>query len=162
MRSYFKGGQLKPEEKLKELFIELPEVPKPLGSYVPFVKTGNLIYLSGMLPLRDGRLIKTGRVGEAVSMEDAVLCARTAAINALAVLKAAAGSLDMMKRCVKITGFIASAPGFTDQPKVLNGVSDLMFEVFGEAGRHARAAVGVSILPMNSPVEVEFIFELRE
>lgn len=151
-----------PEEKLKGLSIELPGVPKPLGSYVPYVKTGNLIYLSGMLPLKDGRLIKTGRVGEAVSMEEAVLCARTAAINALAVLKSAAGSLDRIKQCIKITGFIASAPGFTDQPKVLNGVSDLMFEVFGEAGLHARAAVGVNILPMNSPVEVEFIFELRE
>jgi enamine deaminase RidA (YjgF/YER057c/UK114 family) len=91
-----------------------------------------------------------------------VLCARTAAINALAVLKSAAGSLDMIKQCVKITGFIASAPDFTDQPKVLNGASDLMFEVFGEAGRHARVAVGVNILPMNSPVEVEFIFEVME
>ena len=91
-----------------------------------------------------------------------MLCARTAAINALAVLKTAVGSLDMIKQCVKITGFIASAHDFTGQPKVLNGASDLMSEVFGEAGRHARAAVGVNILPMNSPVEVEFIFEVRE
>jgi enamine deaminase RidA (YjgF/YER057c/UK114 family) len=153
---------LTPEEKIKELSIELPGIPKPLGSYVPFVKTGNLIYLSGMLPLRDGKLLKTGRLGEAVSIDEAVLCARTAAINALAVLKSAVGSLDMIKQCVKITGFIASAPDFTDQPKVLNGASDLMAEVFGEAGRHARAAVGVNILPLNSPVEVEFIFEVRE
>jgi enamine deaminase RidA (YjgF/YER057c/UK114 family) len=151
-----------PEEKLKELSIELPGVPMPLGSYVPFVKTGNLIYLSGMLPLKDGKLLKTGRLGESVSIDDAVLCARTAAINALAVLKSAVGSLDMIKQCVKITGFIASAHDFTGQPKVLNGASDLMFEVFGEAGRHARAAVGVNVLPMNSPVEVEFIFEVRE
>lgn len=151
-----------PEEKLKELSIELPEVPKPLGSYVPFVKTGNLVYLSGMLPLKDGKLLKTGRVGETVTLDDAVLCARTAAVNALAVLKSAVGNLDAVQRCVKITGFIASAPDFSDQPKVLNGASDLMFEVFGETGRHARAAVGVNILPLNSPVEVEFIFEVKE
>ena len=151
-----------PEEKLKELSIELPGIPNPLGSYVPFVKTGNFIYLSGMLPLKDGKLLKTGRVGESVALDEAVLCARTAAINALAIVKSAAGSLDRIKQCVKITGFIASVPDFTDQPKVLNGASDLMFEVFGEAGRHARAAVGVNVLPMNSPVEVEFIFEVRE
>ena len=151
-----------PEEKLKELSIELPGVTKPLGSYVPFVKTGNLIYLSGMLPLKDGKLLKMGRVGETVTLDEAVLCARTAAINALGILKSATGSLDMVKQCVKITGFIASAPDFTDQPKVLNGASDLMVAVFGEAGRHARAAVGVNILPLNSPVEVEFIFEVGE
>lgn len=151
-----------PEEKLKSMGIKLPEVPKPLGSYVPFVRTGNLVYLSGMLPLKQGRLLKTGRVGERVTLEDAVEAARTAAINALSVLRAAAGSLDNIKRCVRITGFIASSSDFTDQPKVLNAVSDLMFEIFGEAGRHARAAVGVNILPLNSPVEIEFIFELKE
>ena len=151
-----------PEEKIKILGLELPAAPKPLGAYVPFVRTGKLVYLSGMLPLKDGSLLKTGRVGESVSLEDAVLCARTAAVNALAVLKSAVGSLDMIKQCVKITGFIASAPDFTDQPKVLNGASELMVEVFGDSGRHARAAVGVNILPMNSPVEVEFIFEVRE
>ena len=151
-----------PEEKIKILGLELPAAPKPLGAYVPFVRTGKLVYLSGMLPLKDGSLLKTGRVGESVSLEDAVLCAGTAAVNALAVLKSAVGSLDMIKQCVKITGFIASAPDFTDQPKVLNGASELMVEVFGEAGRHARVAVGVNILPMNSPVEVDFIFEVSE
>lgn len=150
-----------PEEKLEILGIILPDAPKPLGSYVPFVKTGNLIYLSGMLPLKDGKLLKTGLVGESVSLDEAVQCARTSAINALAVLKSAAGSLDMIKRCLKITGFIASSPDFTDQPRVLNGASDMMFEVFGESGLHARAAVGVNVLPMNSPVEVEFIFEVE-
>ena len=149
-----------PEEKIKSLGIDLPELPKPLGSYVPFVRTGNLIYLSGMLPLKDGKLLRTGRLGESVSLEDAVLCARTAAANALSVLKSSVGSIDVIKQCVKITGFIASAPDFTDQPKVLNGASELMVEVFGEAGRHARVAVGVNILPMNSPVEVDFIFEV--
>ena len=151
-----------PEEKIKTLGLELPAAPKPLGAYVPFVRTGNLVYLSGMLPLKDGSLLKTGRVGETVSLEDAVLCARTAAVNALAVLKAAVGSLDMIKQCVKISGYVSSAPDFTDQPKVLNGASELMVEVFGEAGRHARVAVGVNILPMNSPVEVEFIFEVKD
>lgn len=153
---------MSPEDKLKELCIELPGVPGPLGSYVLFVKTGNLIYLSGMLPLIDGKLLQAGRVGESVSLDDAVLCARTAAVNALAVLKSAIGSLDNVKRCVKVTGFVASSVDFTDQPKVVNGASDFLFEVFSEAGRHARAAVGVNILPMNSPVEVEFIFEVRE
>ncbi len=151
-----------PEEKIKSLGIGLPTIPKPLGSYVPFVRTGNLVYLSGMLPLKDGNLLKTGRVGDTVSLDDAVFCARTAAINALAVLKSAVGSLDNVKRCVKISGFVASSADFTDQPKVINGASDFLFEVFGEAGRHARAAVGVNILPLNSPVEIEFIFEVRE
>ena len=149
-----------PEEKIKILGLELPAAPKPLGAYVPFVRTGNLIYLSGMLPLRDGKLLKTGRLGEGISLEDAALCARTAALNALGVLRASVGSLDMVKQCVKISGFVASVPDFTDQPKVLNGASELMVEVFGEAGRHARVAVGVNILPMNSPVEVDFIFEV--
>lgn len=151
-----------PEEKLKTLGIELPVVPNPLGSYIPFVRTGNLIYLSGMLPLKEGKLLKTGRVGESVTLEEAVRCARVSAINALAVLKSAAGSLDNVKRCVRISGFVSSAPDFTDQPKVLNAASDLIFEVFGEPGRHARAAIGVNVLPLNSPVEIEFIFEVRD
>lgn len=151
-----------PEEKLKGLGIELPGMPQPLGSYVPFVRTGNVIYLSGMLPLRNGRLARTGSVGKSVSLDEAVYDARTATLNAIAVLKSAIGSLNNVKRCVKITGFVSSAEGFTDQPKVLNGASDLIFEVFGEAGRHARAAVGVNILPMNSPVEIDFIFEVFE
>jgi enamine deaminase RidA (YjgF/YER057c/UK114 family) len=150
------------EEKLKELGIELPELPKPLGSYVPFVRTGNLVFLSGMLPFNGRRLLKTGKVGELVSVAEGAECARTAAVNALAVLRSAVGTLDNVVRCVKISGFVASAPEFVDQPKVVNGASDLMFEVFGEPGRHARAAVGVNQLPMNSPVEIEFIFEVQE
>lgn len=151
-----------PEEKLKSLGIELPAAPKPLGAYVPFVKTGNLVYLSGMLPLKDGKLTKTGRVGESVTLEEAAEAAKTAAINALAVLKLAIGSLDKMKRCVRIEGFVSSAQDFTDQPKVLNGTSNFMFEVFGEDGLHTRTAVGVNILPLNSPVEISFIFEVKE
>lgn len=148
------------EEKIKALGIELPELPKPLGSYVPFVRTGNLVFISGMLPLVDGKLLYAGRVGERVSLDEAAVAARRSAINAIAVLRSAIGSLDAMKRCVKVTGFVASAHNFTDQPKVVNGASDLLFQVFGEAGLHARAAVGVHILPMNSPVEIEFIFEV--
>ena len=151
-----------PEEKLRSLGIELPEIPKPLGSYMPFARSGNLVYLSGMLPLREGKLTVTGRVGEAIALAEAAEAARTAAINGLAVLRSAIGSLDKVTRCVKISGYVSSAADFTDQPKVLNGASDLLFEVFGEAGRHARAALGVNVLPLNSPVEIEFIFEVLE
>ena len=152
--------EMKPEDKLQDLGIILPELPRPLGSYVPFVQTGSLVFISGMLPLVSGKLIASGRVGENVSLDEAVQAARTAAINSLAVLKSAIASLDRMKRCVKITGYVASARDFTDQPKVINGASDLLVEVFGEAGRHARAAVGVHILPMDAPVEIAFIFEV--
>ncbi len=151
---------MSPEDKLKTLGIDLPGAPSPLGSYIPCVQTGNLIFVSGMLPLINGRLVRTGRVGEHVSVDEAREDARTATINGLSVLKAHISSLDKVKRCVKITGYIASDPNFTDQPKVLNAASDLICEIFGEAGRHARAAVGVNILPLNSPVEIEFIFEI--
>jgi len=151
---------MSPEEKLKQLGIELPEAPSPLGSYIPIVRTGNLVFLSGILPLIKGKLLRQGRVGEDIRLDEARDDARTAAINALSVLKANIGSLNKVKRCVKITGYVASAPGFTEQPKVLNAASDLMFEIFGEAGRHARAAIGVNVLPLNSPVEIEFIFEV--
>jgi len=140
----------------------LPAVPKPLGAYVPFVKTGRLVYLSGMLPLKDGKLIKTGRVGESVTLEEAAEASKSAAINALAVLRSAIGSLDKVKRCVRIEGFVSSVQDFTDQPKVLNGASNFMFEVLGDAGLHTRTAVGVNVLPLNSPVEVSFIFEVEE
>jgi enamine deaminase RidA (YjgF/YER057c/UK114 family) len=151
---------MSPEEKLRELGIELPKAPAPLGSYVPAVRAGNLVFLSGILPLIQGKLPRQGRVGEDISLDEAREDAKTAAINALAVLKSYIGSLDKVKRCLKLTGYVASAPDFTEQPKVLNAASDLMFEIFGEAGRHARAAVGVNVLPLNSPVELEFIFEV--
>lgn len=149
-----------PEERLKQLGIELPDAPKPLGSYVPLVRTGNLVFLSGMLPLVEGKLTREGRVGEKVTVDEAREDARTAAINALAILKSNLGTLNKIRRCVKITGYVSSAPDFTEQPNVLNAASDFMFEIFGEVGRHARAAVGVSVLPLNSPVELEFIFEI--
>jgi enamine deaminase RidA (YjgF/YER057c/UK114 family) len=149
-----------PEDKLKELGIELTEAPKPLGSYIPAVRTGNLIFLSGMLPLIKGKLVRQGKVGEDIRIEEAGEDVRTAVINALSVLKANIGTLNNVKRCVKITGYIASSPNFTDQPLVLNAASDLLFEIFGESGRHARVAVGVNVLPLNSPVEIDFIFEV--
>jgi len=151
---------MSPEERLKKLGIELPEAPIPLGSYIPVVKTGNLVFLSGILPVKQGKLTKQGRVGEDLTLDEAREEAKTATINALSVLKAHVGSLDKVKRCIKITGYVASASNFTEQPKVLNAVSDLLYEIFGEAGKHVRAAVGVNVLPLNSPVEIEFIFEV--
>ncbi len=150
-----------PEERLKELGISLPELPNPLGSYLPFVRTENLIFISGMLPLREGKLTCTGRVGETVEPDQAVLAARTAAINGVAVLKSAIGSLERVVQCIQVNGFVASAPDFSEQPKVINGASDLLVEVFHDKGKHARAAVGVHVLPMNATVEITFIFEVR-
>ncbi|HBR21646.1 MAG TPA: LysR family transcriptional regulator [Nitrospiraceae bacterium] len=149
-----------PEERLKQLGIELPDAPKPLGSYVPLVRTGNLVFLSGILPLVEGKLTREGRVGEKVTVDEAKEDARTASINALAILKSHLGTLNKIRRCVKITGYVSSAPDFTEQPNVLNAASDFMLEIFGEVGRHARAAVGANVLPLNSPVELEFIFEV--
>jgi enamine deaminase RidA (YjgF/YER057c/UK114 family) len=149
-----------PEEKLKELGIELLEGPPPLGSYLPVTKTGNLVYLSGILPIVEGKVLRRGRVGEHITVEEAREDAKRAVMNALAVLRSYTGTLNAVKRCIKITGYIASSPDFSEQPKVLNAASDLLYEIFGEAGKHARAAVGVSVLPLNAPVEIEFIFEV--
>jgi enamine deaminase RidA (YjgF/YER057c/UK114 family) len=151
---------MSPEDKLKELGIELPEAPSPLGSYVPVIRTGNLVFLSGILPLVQGKLLRQGRVGEDITIDDAREDAKRVMINALAVLRSHIGSLDAVKRCIKMTGYIASSPDFTEQPKVLNAASDLLHEIFGEAGRHARSAVGVTVLPLNASVEIEFIFEV--
>jgi enamine deaminase RidA (YjgF/YER057c/UK114 family) len=148
------------EEKIEQLGITLPPAPKPLGSYVPCILTGNLLFLSGILPLRDGKLSKTGRVGANISVDEAGQDARQAVINALAIIKSAIVKLDNVRKCVKLTGYIASSPDFTEQPRVLNAASDLLFDIFGEAGRHARSAIGVNVLPLNSPVEIDFIFEV--
>ena len=149
-----------PEDKLKALGIELPEIPKPLGSYIPSLISGNLLYTSGQLPLIDGKLMFTGKVGSEVTLEEGRLCARQAAINALAVANSHLGGLERINRCVKVMGFVASAMDFSGQPGVLNGASDLMVEVLGEAGRHVRVAVGVAVLPLDAPVEIEFVFEV--
>ncbi len=151
---------MSPEDKLKELGIELLEAPAPLGSYIPILRTGNLVFLSGILPLRQGKLLRQGRVGKEISLDEAREETKAATINALSVLKAHIGSLDKVKRCIKITGYVASDPDFTDQPKVLNAASDLLFEIFGEKGRHVMSAIGVNVLPLNSPLEIEFIFEV--
>jgi enamine deaminase RidA (YjgF/YER057c/UK114 family) len=149
-----------PEDKLKMLGIVLPEAPQPLGSYVPVMRSGNLVFLSGILPLVEGKLLRRGRLGEQITIDDARDDAKRAVMNALAILRSHVGSLNTVKRCIKITGYVASSPDFTEQPKVLNAASDLLYDIFGEAGRHARAAIGVTVLPLNSPVEIEFIFEV--
>lgn len=150
------------EARLAELGITLPEPPAPVASYVPTVRAGNLVFVSGQVAFRDGALARTGLVGRDVTPEDAADDARTCAINALAQLRAAAGgSLDGVARIVKLTVFVASAEGFRAQPQVGNGASDFLVEVFGEAGRHARSAVGVAELPLGAAVEVEMIAELR-
>jgi enamine deaminase RidA (YjgF/YER057c/UK114 family) len=150
------------EERLREMGIELSRAPLPLGAYVPAVAIGNLLFLSGTLPLKEGRLAKTGRVGESLTIDEARVEARQAVINALGILKAHLGSMERVVKCVRITGYVASAPGFTEQHKVLNSASDLIFEIFGERGRHARSAVGVQVLPLNAPLEIEFIFEISD
>lgn len=147
--------------RLSELGITLPEPPAAVAAYVPFVRTGDLVFISGQLPFRDGGLPRTGNVGADISVEEAVEEARFCAINVLAQANAAAGSLDNIVRIVKLGVFVASAPGFYAQPQVGNGASDLFLAVFADAGRHARAAVGVAALPLNAPVEVDAIIEIR-
>ncbi|HQR80617.1 MAG TPA: RidA family protein [Actinomycetota bacterium] len=145
--------------RLAELGITLPEVPAPVAAYVPAVRTGQYIYTSGQLPFAAGQLLHTGLVGADVTTEDATACARQCALNALAAVSAQAGGLERV-RIVKVVGFVASAAGFTSQPQVINGASELIGEVLGENGVHARSAVGVAQLPLNAPVEVEVIAEI--
>lgn len=145
--------------RLAELGIELPTVAKPLAAYVPAVRTGNLVYTAGQLPLVSGDLTVTGKVGTDVTPEVAHTLARVCALNALAAIDALVG-LDSITRVVKVVGFVASAPGFTGQPGVINGASELFAEVFGDAGAHARSAIGVAELPLDAPVEVEVIAEV--
>lgn len=149
-----------PENRLKELGLELPAVPAPAGSYVPAVRAGNFLFTAGQLPFEHGELRAKGKVGAEVTPEEARQAARLCALNALAAVASEAGGLSNVRRIVKVTGFVASAPGFNGQPAVLNGASDLLAEIFAEAGLHARSAVGVSELPLNAPVEVELIVEL--
>ena len=146
-----------PEEKLAELGLTLPEVVPPLAAYQPAVRNGDLVFTAGQLPAKDGEMLATGKLGAEVSEEDGYACARQCAINALAAIKAEIGELSSIKRVVKVVVFVASAPDFTGQPKVANGASEFLGEVFGDAGKHARSAVGVSVLPLDVPVEVELI-----
>ncbi|MFB4300427.1 RidA family protein [Actinomadura sp. NTSP31] len=149
-----------PEERITELGLELPEVVAPLASYVPTARTGSLVYTSGQVPLVKGELKVTGKVGAEVSPDVAAEQARICALNCIAALKAELGELSRVVRIVKVVGFVASAPDFHGQPQVINGASDLLGEVFGDAGKHARSAVGVAVLPRNVPVEVELIAEV--
>jgi enamine deaminase RidA (YjgF/YER057c/UK114 family) len=150
-----------PEERLAALGLSLPEVVAPLAAYVPAVRTGNMVYTAGQLPVVAGQLLATGKVGAEVGAAEASALARTCALNALAAAASVAGGLAGIRRIVKLTGFVASAPDFTGQPQVVNGASELLLEVFGEAGRHARSAVGTAVLPLNAPVEIELIVQAR-
>jgi enamine deaminase RidA (YjgF/YER057c/UK114 family) len=149
-----------PSERLSELGITLPSVVPPLAAYVPAVRTGSLVFTSGQLPMVDGQLAHLGKVGAEVSPEDATADARAAALNALAAVHALVG-IDSIVRVVKVVGYVASAPSFTGQPAVVNGASELLGEVFGADGAHARSAVGVAALPLDVPVEIELVVEIR-
>lgn len=149
-----------PEARLKALGIQLPPAPKPVASYVPAVRTSNLVYLAGQGPLADGKPMVTGKVGGELTEEQGNKAARDTALILLAALRAEIGSLDRVRRIVKLVGLVNSAPGFTRQPWVINGASDLLIEIFGEAGRHARTSLGTNELPFNIPVEIELIVEV--
>jgi len=146
-----------PSQRLGDLGLSLPAVARPLAAYVPAVRFADLVYTAGQLSLVDGKLQAVGKVGADVSVDEAVQCARIAALNGLAAVVDLAGDLDVITRIVKVTVFVASAPGFTEQPLIANGASGLIGEIFGDSGRHARSAVGVAVLPLDAPVEVELV-----
>ena len=145
------------EDKLRELGLQLPQAPKPVATYVPAVRAGDLLFLSGVLPMRNGELAFTGKLGRELTVPQGMDAAKIAVLNALAIAKQELGSLDRISRVVKVVGHVASAEGFTDQPQVLNGASDLLVSIFGEAGRHARVAIGAAELPRRAAVEIEVI-----
>ena len=150
------------EEKLNRMGLELPPAAKPVGAYVPYLRTGTLIFTSGQLPLKEGKLIYEGKVGSDLTLEQGYEAARVTALNALAQIKAAVGDLEKVAQIVRLEGFVNSAPGFTGQPKVLNGASELLIEVFGERGLHTRYAVGTNELPLNAPVELALTVEIKD
>ncbi len=152
---------MKPSERLQELGIRLPTPPSPVGSYVPGIRTGNLVLVSGQIPITDGVVTVAGKVGAEVTLEQAARAARHCALAALSIAADTAGGIDQIARIVRLAVYVCSAPGFTDQPKVANGASELMVEVFGENGRHVRAAVGASELPLGAAVEVELMAEVQ-
>ena len=149
------------EERLGELGLSLPTVPAPVAQYLPAKRVGDLVYVSGQGPLRDGKPVYVGQLGAELSLEEGYEAARICGLNCLSAVKSVTGSLDVIDEVVQVRGFVSSAPQFHDQPKVVNGVSDLLVELFGERGRHVRAALGTSNLPMNIPVEVEMIVRVR-
>lgn len=149
------------EGMLKELGLELPSPPKPVATYVPAVLAGDLLFVSGVLPVRDGRLEQEGKLGRELTVEQGYESARLAVLNALAIVRQELGTLDRVRRVVRLVGHVASAEGFVQQPAVVNGASDLLVKLFGDAGRHARVAVGAAQLPLNAPVELELILQVR-
>jgi enamine deaminase RidA (YjgF/YER057c/UK114 family) len=149
------------EENLKTLGIDLPEPPSPIGAYLPAVRSGNLLFVSGVLPMVDGRLLFKGKLGLELGIDEGYEAGGVACLNALAIIKKELGNLDKIKRVVKVTGYVASSSGFHDQPKVVNGASEFLLKVFGEKGKHARAAVGCPSLPADSPVEIEMVVEVE-
>jgi enamine deaminase RidA (YjgF/YER057c/UK114 family) len=149
------------EQRLASLGIELPAPPAPAGLYSPCVQTGTLLVVSGQVPSRDGQPLARGKCGDSVAIEEAAALARQCALQALGIARGHLGSLDRVVRVVRVAGYVASAPGFVDHPKVVNGASQLLIDVFGDAGRHARIAIGVAELPFGVPVEVEFLFEVQ-
>ena len=146
-------------QRISELGIVLPQVATPAGAYVPAVVSGNLVFTAGQIPLVDGKLVATGKVGKDLSAEQAKEIARICALNAVAAVKSVIGDLDRIKKVVKVVGFVASDPAFSQQPAVVNGASELLEQIFGDKGIHARSAVGVAVLPLDAPVEVELIVE---
>jgi enamine deaminase RidA (YjgF/YER057c/UK114 family) len=152
---------MSPEERLAELGLEIPDVVAPLASYVPVARSGSHVYTAGQLPIVKGELAATGKVGAEIDPERAAELAKLCALNAIAAVRAEVGELSRVRRIVKVVGFVASAPDFYGQPQVINGASDLLGEVFGDAGKHARSAVGVAVLPRDAPVEVELIAEVE-
>jgi enamine deaminase RidA (YjgF/YER057c/UK114 family) len=149
-----------PEERLADLGLAVPAVVPPVASYVPALRSGSLVFTSGQLPMRDGQMVAVGKVGGAVTPEQGVECAHQCALNAIAAVRAEIGELSAVRRVVKVTVFVASTPDFTGQPGVANGASNLLGEVFGDAGKHTRSAVGVVALPLDAPVEVELVVEV--
>ncbi|MBB5787557.1 RidA family protein [Jiangella mangrovi] len=149
-----------PEERLAALGLSLPDVVKPVAAYVPAVRSGSFVFTSGQVPMRGGELVHKGKVGAEVTPEQAYECAQQCALNALAAIRAEVGDLSAVTRVVKVLGFVASTVDFTGQPQVVNGASELLGKVFGDAGQHARSAVGVPVLPLDAPVEVEMIVEV--
>lgn len=147
------------EQKINDLGLTLPNVAAPAGSYLPALTSGNLVFTAGQLPIVEGKLVATGKVGSEITLEEATELARKCILNGLAAVKNEIGELDRIKRIVKIVGFVSSDPSFTQQPQVINGASDLLGEIFGEVGLHARSAVGVAVLPLDAPVEIELIVE---
>ena len=151
----------KVESKLNELKLSLPDVPKPVAAYIPAKQTGNLVFTAGQLPMVSGELISKGLLGQDVEIDEANKAARICTLNALAAIKGVIGDLDRIKQIVRVVGYVASVPTFTQQPAVVNGASELLLEIFGENGKHARSAVGMAVLPLNASVEIELTVEIE-